>query len=234
MTRYYYIKAKRKRVRNPIHYIGLVMMAAGVCIMLFLAFPLLSWYAYLAPSSEIDLVTPVPNFVVSWVETVFDQRNYNDAKNWFSKDEVEDIPANISSYTLSIPKLAIAKAVVSTIDTQLSEHLVHYPGTVLPPGSGTAVIFGHSTLPQFFNQKNYKTIFANLYKLRKEDSIVVSVGNIEYTYIVDRIAIVGQENKAIFTQRQSGNFLTLVTCTPPGTKWKRLVVQSRLRAIGKV
>ncbi len=226
----YYIKAKRERKnRKIIRFVGLLMITAGMLTMSFVIFPLVSWYAYLMPFSDIELVTPIPesernkhlmdNFFASSVTTIFDQTNYNDAKNWFS------------SYTLSIPKLGITKAFVSTVDTRLSDHLVHYPGTALPPNLGSAVIFGHSTLPQFFNQKNYKTIFANLYKLKKGDTIVVSVDNIVYTYIVDRIAITGPENKTVFTQRQNGKFLKLVTCTPPGTKWKRLVVQSRLQAI---
>ncbi len=211
------------------------MMAAGVCILFFLAFPLVSWYAYLAPSSDIELVTPVPgNFVASWVATAFDQINYNDARNWFPEEKTKGIPIDISSYVISIPKLAITKAVVSTVDTRLSEHLVNYPGTALPPDFGTAVVFGHSTLPQFFNQKNYKTIFANLYKLRKGDVIIVFVDGVEYTYLVDKISITEPDNKTIFTQRKNEKLLKLVTCTPPGTKWKRLVVQSRLKTIERI
>jgi len=210
----------------------------------FVIFPVLSWYAYLMPVSDIDLVAPVPesernksfmeNFLATSIATIFDKTNYNDATNWFSENGERNLLPKVSSYTLSIPKLGIAKAFVSTVDTRLSDHLVHYPGTALPPDLGTAVIFGHSTLPQLFNQKNYKTIFANLYKLKKGDVIVVSLDNAEYTYLVDRIAITGPENKTMFAQRQIGNFLKLVTCTPPGTKWKRLVVQSILQKIEEV
>ena len=232
----YYKKAKRRSKKNKyFRLIGFFMMAAGVCIILFLAFPLLSWYAYLAPSSDIELVAPVPsNFFASWIATAFDQENYNEAKNWFPEEETKNLPMAISSYTLSVPKLAITKAVVSTVDTRLSEHLVHYPGTALPSDPGTAVIFGHSTLPQFFNQKNYKTIFANLYKLRKGDTILVAIDNVAYTYLVDKISITGPDNKTIFAQRQNEKFLKLVTCTPPGTKWKRLVVRSKLQAIERI
>lgn len=244
MSSHYYIKAKPKtKKRKFFRMVGFAMMAIGTLLMFFIVFPLISWYSYITPS-EISLVAPVPdeewnrsllgNFFTSSLQSVFDKTDFDDAKNWFSKGQAENLAPSVSSYVLSIPKLAISQAYVSTVDTKLSEHLVHYPGTILPPNLGNAVIFGHSTLPIFFNQKNYKTIFANLYKLKKGDSIVVSIDNVSYNYVVDRIAITEGVNKTILTKRQNGNFLTLITCTPPGTKLKRLIVQSSLQAIEKV
>lgn len=228
---YYYIKATHdSKKRAIVRFVGLAMMVLGILLVSWLAFPLFFWYTYFLPSSSLVFVTPIPesvsskslmdNFLAASTRAVFDQDDYDGAKT-------------ISAYTLSIPKLSITKAYVSTIDTRLSEHLVQYPSTVLPPMLGTAVIFGHSTLPPFFNQKNYKTIFTNLHKLKKGDEIVATVDNVDYTYIVERVAIAKPDNQAIFAQRRSGNFLTLVTCTPPGTKWRRLVVQSKLQGIGE-
>src|SRR3989344_9079142 len=148
MSRQYYIKAKHQGKKTTIRIIGLTMMASGLLMIFFVIFPVLSWYAYLMPVSDIDLVAPVPesernksfmeNFLATSIATIFDKTNYNDATNWFSENGERNLLPKVSSYTLSIPKLGIAKAFVSTVDTRLSDHLVHYPGTALPPDLGTA------------------------------------------------------------------------------------------------
>ncbi|MEK7160243.1 MAG: sortase, partial [Patescibacteria group bacterium] len=104
-------------------------------------------------------------------------------------------------------------------------------GTAIPGTQGNAVIFGHSTLPQLYNEKDYKTIFSNLYKLSIGDEIIVNSGNLTYKYIVENVVVVDPDNTSILEQNYDDSFLTLVTCTPPGTIWKRLVVKGRIEKI---
>ena len=105
---------------------------------------------------------------------------------------------------------------------------MNYQGTAIPANKGNAVVFGHSTLPQLYDVKSYKTVFTFLYELAPGDEIYATIGNITYKYKVENITVVDPNNTAVLQQNYNGSFLTLVTCTPPGTIWKRLVVRARL------
>ena len=93
------------------------------------------------------------------------------------------------------------------------------------------MIFGHSTLPQLFNAKDYKTIFANAYKLKNGDIIYATVKGVKYSYKIFKTIVVDPSDTSALEQDYDNSYLTLVTCTPPGTTWKRLVIKSRLERI---
>ena len=154
--------------------------------------------------------------------------DYTNADNWYPAfHKTNELPA-VSFYSLSIPGINIENAIVSTIDTDLKSHLVNFNGTAVPPASGTSIVFGHSTLPQLYNPKDYKTILANAHMLKVDDNIIVSTNNSQYTYKIFSITIVEPEDTSVLSQDYSGSFLTLITCTPPGTIWKRLVIKAQL------
>jgi len=134
-------------------------------------------------------------------------------------------------FYLTIPKLKIENAEVSTKDYDLEKHLVQYFGTSIPGEKGTAVIFGHSTLPYLFNPKNYKTIFATLHTIEVGDEIYVKVKDISYKYKIFSITITSPDDTNILSQSFDYSYITLVTCTPPGTIWKRLIVRAGLDSI---
>ena len=110
----------------------------------------------------------------------------------------------------------------------LAKSLIQYPQTALPGQLGNAVIFGHSVLPQFFNPKSYLTIFSTLYKLETGDEIAVDFDKIHYRYLVDEIYEVKPEDLSVLEQRFDGQYLTLITCSPPGTYLRRLVIKARI------
>jgi len=137
------------------------------------------------------------------------------------------IATQVSYYFISIPKINVNNAVVTTIDTDLSQHLVNFPGTAIPPANGNAAIFGHSTLPPLFDPNNYKTIFANAHNLVVGDEILVNSNHIDYKYKIFNISIVDAEDTSYLSQESDDSYITLVTCTPPGTVWKRLIIKAR-------
>jgi len=110
----------------------------------------------------------------------------------------------------------------------LKKSLIQYPQTALPGQLGNAVVFGHSVLPQFFNPKSYLTIFATLYKLEEGDEIYVKYGSIEYKYVINKMFEVKPTDLSVLDQRFNQRSLTLITCSPPGTYLRRLVIQSVL------
>jgi sortase A len=161
--------------------------------------------------------------------------DYTQLSNWFVSDSstnrlqvnAADTSTSIS-YNISIPKLKIKDAVVIVGSMDLKKSLIQYPQTALPGQLGSAVIFGHSVLPQFFNPKSYLTIFSTLYKLNQGDELDVSYDNISYRYLIEEMYEVKPTDLSVLEQRFDGRYLTLITCSPPGTYLRRLVVKAKI------
>lgn len=239
MGKYYYSKNGDKLKRN-LRLISILCVIIGVSIISYVLFPIISWQIYFQPtfaSQNITLSIPRANIVVASLiqqaRSSIDGTDYTRAENWFPKFNPTTTSGQVQVpfYTISIPKINITEAVVSTVDTDLTKHLVNFQGTSIPAQNGNAVIFGHSTLPQLFNAKDYKTIFANAYKLKNGDNIYVFVKGVKYSYKIFKIIVIDPSDTSALEQDYDNSYLTLVTCTPPGTIWKRLVVKARLERI---
>lgn len=246
MTKYYYKKNSRKRKKAIFRLLGLFIFLGGIFILLYVSLPLISWQIYFAPIfASQEIAVPIPKTTIVSEATIksliaeatnpITGVDYTNAKNWFPtyKPPVagEAETPRVSSYALSIPKLKIENATVSTVGYELDKYLVNYPGTAIPSDNGNAVIYGHSTLPQLFNPKDYKTIFATAYKLTVGDEVFAQVEGVTYQYRIFSVTVVDPSDTSIFSQTYDNSYLTLVTCTPPGTTWKRLIIKARLQKI---
>ena len=238
MGKYYYNKAGKK-LKKTARLLSLLIVIMGISIAGYVFFPLISWQIYFAPVfASQDIAVPIPQInlvnsdtigsLLSQASNNLSGVDYANAQNWFPNFKLQKGKPKIDTYTMSIPKLNIKDAVVSATDNDLSIHLVNLGGTALPPDKGNAVIFGHSTLPQLFDPKNYKTIFANAYELKVGDELFTNVTGVIYKYRIFSITVVSPEDTSVLQQDYSDSFLTLITCTPPGTIWKRLIVRARL------
>lgn len=243
MNSYAYKKIKKKNFRKIFRLISLIIFFLGLMIIFYVSYPLLSWQVYFAPVfTSADIKSPIPkkaqvnsstikSLLVASANSI-KGTDYTNAQNWFPNfNPPESQQRKVTAYMLSIPKLKIKNAIVSTIDNDLGIHLVNYAGTAIPPEKGNAVVFGHSTLPQLFNSKDYKTIFATLHTLKIDDEIYVDIDNLLYFYKIDNIIVVDPNDNSIFSQNYNDSYLTLVTCTPPGTTWKRLIIRAKLQKI---
>lgn len=244
MNKHVYLKKKRFHTRRFVRLFALLVTLVGLGTTLYTFLPLLSWQLYFAPvfaSSDVALPIPKTTLVSSInIESLLQTAaspltgvDFSNAVNWFPSAKVSGNNASSKTpfYSLSIPSLKIVKAQVSTIDMDLASHLVNYAGTAVPPDKGNAVVFGHSTLPQLFDPTNYKTILANAYQLKVGDEIDAAIGSVTYMYKIISITIVNPTDTSVFTQSYDNSYLTLVTCTPPGTTWKRLIIRSQLQKI---
>jgi sortase A len=157
--------------------------------------------------------------------------DFTKASNWFSnlppviEGETETGPM---VYKLSIPKLNIEDASVLVGGEDLSQSLIHYQGTARPGQLGSPVIFGHSILPQFYNPRNYISIFSLLPTLERGDDIIVEYDGITYTYEVTSKEEVYPDNVSVLEQSYDSKLIKLINCVPPGLKTKRLVVTAKL------
>lgn len=244
----YYVKTRNsgilpKRKKVYLKFLGGAILACGLFMLSYFFFPLLSYQLFLAQAFEQGSIeVPIPKYLVmNKLNPISDligqgiaslSQDYTDARNWYPqvKSSIAQ-ETSIDHYSISIPSLKIDNAVVSTKDYDLSRHLVQYFGTALPGENGTAVVFGHSTLPQWFDSKNYKTIFATLHNIKTGDEIVVNVNDVTYKYKIFSINITGPDDINMFSQSYDHSYITLITCTPPGTIWKRLIVRASLESI---
>lgn len=134
----------------------------------------------------------------------------------------------MDTFSVSVPTLGIDKATAKVNGEDLNQSLVHYPGSALPGEPGSVVIFGHSTLPSLYNPTNYKTIFATLPTISVGADVFVTADNITYTYRVSKMYTVNPKDVWALRQDYSHKTLKLVTCVPPGTTLKRLIVEANL------
>lgn len=160
--------------------------------------------------------------------------DYTQISNWFDSgsSSSNQIFSNDKTFTylISIPKLKISNAVVTLGSMDLKKSLIQYPQTALPGQLGNTVIFGHSVLPQFFNPKSYLTIFSTLYKLKQGDEILIDYDDVQYEYIIDEMFEVKPTDLSVLEQRFDQKNLTLITCSPPGTYLRRLIIKASLSA----
>lgn len=236
MGKYYYKKSAQVNLKKNLRLASVLFFLIGISIILYVVFPAISWQIYFRPSfTSQDLTLSIPRAnIVDLAKNLIDSTDYTKADNWFKNfnpDSNQESQADIPSYTISIPKIKLEEATVSAVDNDLTKHLVNYRGTSIPGKNGNTVIFGHSTLPQLFNPKNYKTIFANVYLLQSGDDIYATLNDVTYAYKIFKITVVDPENSSALVQDYDNSYLTLVTCTPPGTTWKRLIVKARLEGI---
>ncbi|HET8689951.1 MAG TPA: sortase [Candidatus Saccharimonadales bacterium] len=136
--------------------------------------------------------------------------------------------------TVAIPKIGVEAPVVygitslneNYIQNKLKDGVVHYPipgASSVPGQNGNTVIIGHSS-NDVFNSGGYKFIFVQLDRLQKGDIFYLNYKGIRYTYSVTKSEVITptQINKLVLPENKP--MATLITCTPPGTAWKRLVV----------
>ena len=158
--------------------------------------------------------------------------DYTKASNWFVGDNRAQTGASYESrvthYNISIPSLGIKDAEVAIGGEDLSENLIHFAGTNMPGKIGNSVIFGHSILPQYFNPKDYLSIFSTLPTIDVGAEIFVDYDGISYKYRVQDVFEVLPTELHVLDQQVNGSYLSLVTCVPPGhpLKPRRLVVKA--------
>ena len=156
--------------------------------------------------------------------------DYSQLTSWFNFSRPQSVlsPSTITHYNLSIPKLRIKDALVTIGGDDLDKSLIHYGGTANPGEAGSPVIFGHSVLPQFYSPNSYRSIFSLLPSLKTGDEILINFDGITYKYAIYDYYEVLPSEVDILEQHYNRKDLTMVTCVPPGTYWRRGIVKAKL------
>lgn len=133
---------------------------------------------------------------------------------------------------LIIPKINVELPVVYDVDTiqekdiqeGLERGVVHYPTTSNPGEKGNGVIFGHSS-NNILNKGNYKFAFVLLNRLQTDDTFYIEKNGVRYVYKVFDSKIVSPNEVSVLGDVPGKtSTMALITCDPPGTALKRLVV----------
>jgi sortase A len=245
MALYSYKKEYNRKQRQAFHAMSYVSLVVGSLLMFWSFYPIISFEIYSKLFISQTVSTPIPRTqIVSSLKEAdsvlgsFDVYSSNlkdfvQADQWFPTQHMADqkIKLNVKDYYLSIPKINVSNAHVVVGGNDLSQSLIHYVPMSLPGEYGNVSIFGHSTLPQLYDPKNYKTIFTYLPSLEKGDTVLIKMGDLQYEYEVFDMFVVKPDHISVLEQKYDAAYLTLVTCVPPGTYWNRLVVKAKLKGL---
>ena len=150
------------------------------------------------------------------------------------QDNVQEgtVPAD-ENFSLIIPKISVNARVIENVDpinereyrAKLKEGVAHAKGSGLPNDDQTIFIFAHSS-ENFYESDQYNSIFYLLRKLESGDKFhIVYEGEI-YDYEVLQRGVAQSETDD-FLQDNDKYDIILMTCWPPGTDFKRLLVFGR-------
>jgi sortase A len=135
------------------------------------------------------------------------------------------------SFGIVIPKLGANARVIANVNPYdakeyqraLTRGVAHAKGSSYPGGLGNVFLFSHSSV-KFYEATRYNSIFYLIDKLEKGDEIQLFYQSTKYTYHVTDKKIVDAKDVSYITTKTSQRMLTLMTCWPPGTSFKRLIV----------
>jgi len=142
--------------------------------------------------------------------------------------EQELTPASLD-FSIVIPKLGLTAPVVKDVDpsdpavyqTALTRGIAHALGSG-KPGEGRGIfLFAHSST-DLGAATVYNSVFYLLHQLKLGDQLSLWYQDKAYRYIVQDIQVVSANSVNYLTS--PGKTLTLMTCWPPGTTLKRLLV----------
>ncbi len=237
-----YIKENpRERVqrtkRRDRTFFGLIS-ALGAIAIIFSVWPYISWQLFTVPklTAKVD-EAPVPQTQVLAANTQFNSSNVqiikdSDGFSYFTTDfqpQNSTPSARPKQFLLTVPKLKIENALVKVDTINFFENLALFPGTAIPGDIGNSFITGHSVLPEFNDPKNYRTIFTKLSDLEVGDDVIARVGSQTFHFSVLYSKIVDPQDISVLVPISgSGRNLTLMSCVPPGTSSKRLIIVAGL------
>jgi LPXTG-site transpeptidase (sortase) family protein len=113
------------------------------------------------------------------------------------------------------------------INSKLKTGVVHYPHTAKPYERGNMFLTGHSSY-YLWDDGRYKDVFALLGVLEVGDEFVIYYEGEKYAYKVTEKKEVDPNHVEAMRQGKEQK-ATLMTCTPPGTRLRRLLVIGELQ-----
>lgn len=139
------------------------------------------------------------------------------------------------TFGIVIPKISANAKIIPNVDPYdnrayqqaLTQGVAHAKGSVYPGRVGNMFIFSHSSV-NFFEALRYNAVFYLLDKLEASDEIDVYFHKEKFVYRVTEKKLVDPDATMYLTEKTNDKLITLMTCWPPGTTFKRLIVRGIL------
>lgn len=199
--------------------IGRTLIAAGVLILLFVAYQL--WGTGLHEARAQDDLRKA--FFATTTTTEAEAESgapSGSSTSTTSTTAPPPVPAGEAVAIIRIPRIGVDKAVVAGVSVaDLKKGPGHYPNTPMPGQPGNAAIAGHRT--------TYGAPFYSLDELEVGDEILVTTRQGEFRFEVDRTSIVRPSAFEVLDPTEEAR-LTLTTCHPRFSARQRLVVSAVL------
>ncbi len=232
------LKRRRKRKKQE-RFFYVFISLVGLFAIFFTIVPLIIWNLSTAkkfsskneqfpvPDSEIIVNNPL---LLGDIQVVKDPDGFTYFTTSYNPQSAGIASKNRpKEFYLSIPKLKIQKAKVLVDTLSFQQNLALFPSTALPGEVGNSFITGHSTLPILYDPKDYKAIFTKLPSLEVGDEVLVEIDGKTLNFVVQFSKIVESKDTSVLAPiSKTSHNLTLMTCVPPGTSTKRLVVITSL------
>ena len=148
----------------------------------------------------------------------------------FNRKQNEIKPRDLD-FGIVIPRINVNASIIKNVDPYLTNEyqqalvngVAHTKKTGLPGEGRNIFIFAHSS-GNFYQANHYNSVFYLLHKLVPGDSILLFFNQTEFSYKVRNIAYVEETEMSYLQNENYTETLTLMTCWPPGTTLKRLIV----------
>jgi LPXTG-site transpeptidase (sortase) family protein len=134
-------------------------------------------------------------------------------------------------FGIVIPKISANAKVIADVDPNdskvyqkaLTEGVAQASGSALPDEPGNVFLFSHSG-QDFLEANRYNAVFYLLGKMEVGDEIFIFYQTQKMSYKVREKKVVAATDVQYMAKESQKNTLTLMTCWPAGTTWKRLIV----------
>lgn len=183
------------------------------------------------------IIASVVSLVLSFKDMIFLEVKYRLGFIGAKQSQLQLGQNNSDNLTISIPKVGVNAEVFLEVDPYnkegyskaLKQGAAHAKGTAYPGQEGNVFIFAHSSSPDSSAGK-YNTIFSLLNKLKEGDEVYLVYGKDNFKYKVTQTKIINAEEVGYINSNSVSDkkTVTLMTCWPIGTNWKRLLVIGEL------
>ena len=204
-----------------------ILFTAGIALIAVSAF-LVALIFYPVAKEEIKYL--VSSKKSDW--KVESQKDYSAESNNNLKSKA--IVSVDEEFGIVIPKILANAKVIAEVDSQnsdiyqkvLTRGVAHAAGSSLPDESGNTFIFAHSSA-DILEANKYNAVFYLLSKLEAGDDIYLFYKGQKYSYqVTDKKTVSAEEVN--YLNNNAEKQLTLMTCWPPGTTLKRLIIIAKV------
>jgi sortase A len=178
---------------------------------------------------------PVIREELTYYLHIFDQKVVKTSPNQMIPEGAQVMEPVNKEFSILIPKINANAPVIAHVDPynpriyqyKLREGVAHAKGSALPGKGGNSFLFAHSA-GNFYDASRYNAVFYLLTKLEAGDEVNIFYKGERIRYAVTSKRLV-DPGSVHYLARTKEETLTLMTCWPPGTTLKRLIVQGKVK-----